>query len=40
MAVYRDDRDGKWRYRKRLRLPDGTELRILGTPLINTKVAA
>jgi integrase len=40
MAVYRDDRDGTWRYRKRLRLPDGTELRISGTPPINTKVAA
>jgi integrase len=40
MAVYRDDRDGAWRYRKRLRLQDGTELRISGTPPINTRVAA
>ena len=40
MAVYRDSRDGTWRYRKRLRWPDRTELRISGTPPINTKVAA
>ena len=40
MAVYRDDRDGTWRYRKRLRLSDGTEMRISGTPLINTRAAA
>jgi integrase len=40
MAVYRDSRDATWRYRKRLRLQDGTELRISGTPAINTKMAA
>jgi integrase len=40
MTVYRDERDGTWRYRKRLRLQDGTELRISGTPPINTRVAA
>ena len=40
MTVYRDDRDGTWRYRKRLRLQDGSELRISGTPPINTRVAA
>jgi integrase len=40
MAVYRDSRDATWRYRKRLRSPDGTELRISGTPLVNTRAAA
>lgn len=36
--------NGKWRYRKRVRLPDGRRIRIFGTPdrygLSNTKVGA
>lgn len=38
MAAYK--RDGVWRYRKRLTLPDGRRTRIEGTPAINTKAAA
>lgn len=40
MPAYRDPDSGKWRYRKRVRLPDGTRERIKGTPLVNTKAAA
>jgi integrase len=40
MAVYRDERDGKWRYRKTITLTNGRKLRISGTPPISTKVAA
>ncbi len=32
--------DGKWRFRKIVKLADGTKARISGTPPINTKVAA
>jgi hypothetical protein len=31
---------GKWRYRKTIRLPDGSPLRISGTPSINTQEEA
>jgi integrase len=40
MPAYRDRRGGGWRYRKRIRLPDGSRPRIEGTPSINTKQAA
>jgi integrase len=40
MPAYRDRRSGHWRYRKRVRLPDGTRPRIEGTPSLNTKLAA
>jgi len=40
MSVIRDARDGRWRYRKTIRLPNGRSLRISGTPAINTKIAA
>lgn len=42
MPVYkRKDAWGEqWRYRKRVRLPDGTSVRIAGTPAVNTKRAA
>lgn len=40
MAVRRDNRDGTWRYRKVVRLPDGRKVRISGTPAIDTKQAA
>ena len=40
MPAYRDRRGGDWRYRKRVRLSDGTRARIEGTPSLNTKLAA
>jgi integrase len=40
MSVGRDARDGTWRYRKVVRLPDGRKVRINGTPAINTKQEA
>ena len=40
MPAYRDQRSGVWRYRKRVRLLDGTTPRIEGTPSLNTKLAA
>jgi len=40
MPAYRDRRSGCWRYRKRVRLPDGTRPRIEGTPSLNTKLEA
>jgi integrase len=39
MAVHKD-KDGQWRYRKRIVLLDGSRERISGTPACNTKVAA
>jgi integrase len=39
MAVRRD-KNGKWRYRKVVHLPDGTQTRVFGTPAINTKLEA
>ena len=39
MAVRRDKR-GKWRYRKVVKLLDGTKVRISGTPTRNTREAA
>ena len=40
MAVKRDRRNGRWRYRKRITLPNGRKKDISGTPSINTKAAA
>ena len=40
MPAYRDLRNGAWRYRKQIRLPDGKSKRIEGTPNKNTKEAA
>ena len=40
MPAYRDGRSGVWRYRKRVRMPDGSRPRIEGTPPLNTKLAA
>jgi len=40
MPAYRDLRSGAWRYRKRVRLPDGSRPRIEGTPSLNTKLEA
>jgi integrase len=40
MPAYRDKRDGRWRYRKWVTLPNGTRTRIAGTPPTDTKVAA
>lgn len=40
MPVYRDKRDGRWRYRRMVVLPDGRRERISGTPDVSTKVAA
>lgn len=39
MAVRRDE-EGRWRYRKVVKLPDGRKVRISGTPTLNTKVEA
>ena len=36
----RRERDERWRYRKIIKLPDGSKVRISGTPTLNTKVAA
>lgn len=38
MSVYKDS--GQWRYRRMVRLPDGTKERISGTPQINSKPEA
>ncbi len=38
MAVRRDPRNDKWRYRIVVKLPDGQSERIGGTPALNTKV--
>ncbi len=40
MPAYKDKRDGTWRYRKWVKLPNGTSTRITGTPSIDTKAAA
>ena len=41
MAVYkRIDQGDVWRYRKRVKLPNGRTVRVIGTPAINTKRAA
>jgi integrase len=40
MPAYRDKRDGRWRYRKWITLPNGTRTRVTGTPATDTKVAA
>ena len=40
MPAYRDHRDDRWRYRKRVQLPDGKTTRIAGTPAIDTRAAA
>jgi integrase len=39
MAVQRDE-NGRWRYRKWVRLPDGSRMRISGCPSINTRAEA
>ena len=38
MPAYK--RDGRWRWRKVIRLPDGNKKRVYGTPSLNTKAAA
>ena len=40
MPAYKDKRDGRWRYRKWIKLHDGNRIRITGTPAVDTKVAA
>lgn len=40
MPAYRDNRDGCWRYRARVTLPNGKRERVTGTPAIDTKAAA
>ncbi|HWO21278.1 MAG TPA: site-specific integrase [Kofleriaceae bacterium] len=40
MSAYKDPRDGRWRYRTRVVLPNGKRERIGGTPAIDTKAAA
>jgi len=40
MAVRKDTRDGTWRYRVVVKLPNERLIRISGTPQINTKAAA
>jgi integrase len=40
MPAWFDKEYGKWRYRKRVELPDGRRIRIKGTPTVNTKKAA
>lgn len=37
MPVYEDARNGVWRYRKRITLPDGSKVRISGTSAIATR---
>ena len=39
MGVHRDQH-GRWRYRKRIRLLDGTFIRVKGSPALNTKAEA
>jgi integrase len=36
----RRDREGRWRYQKVVRLPDGRKVRVCGTPTLNTKLEA
>jgi integrase len=40
LPAYRDQRTGRWRFRKWITLRDGRKERIAGTPAINTKQAA
>jgi integrase len=40
MPVYRDQRTGRWRYRKVVHLADGRRVRISGTPDVDNKIAA
>ncbi len=40
MGVARDKRNGKWRFRRKVRRADGTVGRLSGTPVVNTKQAA
>ncbi|MGE0551284.1 MAG: tyrosine-type recombinase/integrase [Kofleriaceae bacterium] len=40
MPAYRDKRDGRWRYRKWIKTPNGGRIRITGTPSTDTKIAA
>lgn len=40
MPAYRRKDNGKWRYRKVVKLPDGGKKRISGSPTVNTKRAA
>lgn len=40
MPAWFDEKYGKWRYRKRVELPDGRRVRVKGTPTVNTKKAA
>lgn len=40
VSAYKDHRDGTWRYRKRIQLPDGRKVRIKGTPPTNTQKSA
>ena len=40
MPAYRDRRTNVWRYRKRVRLPDGQRIRVEGTSATNTRLAA
>ena len=41
MTVYkRTDQGDVWRYRQRVKLPDGSFTRVIGTPTVNTKRAA
>lgn len=40
MGAYRDDRSGRWRYRKWVVLPNGIRERVTGTPATDTKKAA
>jgi integrase len=39
MGAYRDQH-GRWRYRKRVQLLDGSYVRVKGSPALNTRVAA
>lgn len=40
MPAYRRTPKSHWRFRKQIRLPDGTKKRIYGKPMVNTKKAA
>lgn len=40
MSARRDPRNGRWRYRRWIQLPDGRRVKISGTPALNTKKAA
>ena len=39
MGAYRDEH-GRWRYRKRIQLFDGSFIRLKGSPALNTKAGA